>query len=86
MSGAAGEGPVGDATAGGASGSAARAAAERLLASSAAALDAIERGVARVADGTYGRCEQCGGAIEPERLEADPAASSCGRHAVPGRD
>jgi RNA polymerase-binding transcription factor DksA len=30
--------------------------------------------------GTYGTCETCGEAIEPERLEADPAARTCKQH------
>lgn len=31
----------------------------------------------RLHDGTYGKCEQCGGAIEPARLEAMPEAPMC---------
>lgn len=35
------------------------------------------RSVERLDDGTYGVCSSCGGAIEPERLEAVPEADSC---------
>ena len=35
-----------------------------------AALDSID-------DGTYGTCTKCGKAIDPRRLDADPAASLC---------
>ena len=31
----------------------------------------------RLHDGTYGRCEMCGHAIEPPRLEALPDATTC---------
>ncbi|HYD08757.1 MAG TPA: TraR/DksA C4-type zinc finger protein [Acidimicrobiales bacterium] len=34
---------------------------------------------ARVADGTYGTCESCGGAIGEERLDAMPATRRCVR-------
>ena len=34
----------------------------------------VRAALARVDDGTYGRCERCGGPIEPERLEARPTA------------
>ena len=39
-----------------------------------AELDDAER---RVADGTYGRCEQCDQPIPPERLAARPTATTC---------
>lgn len=32
---------------------------------------------ARIADGTYGRCESCGGPIAPARLAARPTARTC---------
>jgi DnaK suppressor protein len=35
----------------------------------------------RLEDGTYGRCEACGVAIEPARLEAMPATRFCISHA-----
>lgn len=37
----------------------------------------IEATLARIADGTYGVCEQCGLHIEPERLMALPTATLC---------
>ncbi len=47
------------------------------------ALDSIERALARVADGTYGRCEECGEEIGDALLEAAPAATRCARHGAP---
>lgn len=41
----------------------------------------LDAAAARVADGTYGRCEVCGEAIPDERLEARPTARTCVRHA-----
>jgi DnaK suppressor protein len=43
---------------------------QQLLEQTLAALD-------RVANGTYGRCQECGGAISAERLEALPYAPFC---------
>jgi DnaK suppressor protein len=40
-------------------------------------LAAIEAGLLRVDDGTYGVCETCGLPIGDERLEALPAARCC---------
>jgi RNA polymerase-binding transcription factor len=37
----------------------------------------IERARAKLADGTYGRCDACGGPIGDARLEALPWASEC---------
>ncbi|HUY30261.1 MAG TPA: TraR/DksA C4-type zinc finger protein [Acidimicrobiales bacterium] len=48
-----------------------------------AALDSIERALGRVADGTYGRCEECGEEIDDALLEAAPAATRCARHGAP---
>jgi RNA polymerase-binding protein DksA len=39
----------------------------------------IDAAVARVEDGTYGRCEACGEPIADERLEARPVARTCVR-------
>jgi DnaK suppressor protein len=36
-----------------------------------------EHALERIAQGTYGRCESCGEAISPARLEVFPAATSC---------
>jgi RNA polymerase-binding protein DksA len=40
-------------------------------------LKAIDEALARIDDGTYGRCERCGAEIEGERLEALPWATLC---------
>ena len=37
----------------------------------------IERAEARLRDGEYGCCEQCGEEIAEKRLEADPMAERC---------
>ena len=39
--------------------------------------DQIERAVAKFEQGTYGRCDECGGPIAAERLEAIPYATLC---------
>ncbi|HEX9343785.1 MAG TPA: TraR/DksA C4-type zinc finger protein [Actinomycetota bacterium] len=40
-------------------------------------IDKVEAALARLRDGSYGRCEKCGQPIEPERLEALPYATLC---------
>jgi RNA polymerase-binding transcription factor DksA len=40
-------------------------------------LAAVERALERMAEGTYGRCQECGQPIDPERLEALPWADLC---------
>jgi DnaK suppressor protein len=40
-------------------------------------LEQLDGALARVADGTYGRCSSCGADIAPERLDALPAATTC---------
>jgi RNA polymerase-binding protein DksA len=40
-------------------------------------LAAIDSALARMEDGTYGRCQNCGGPISPERLEAIPWTTRC---------
>ena len=37
----------------------------------------IDAALKRLDDGEYGWCVECGEAIEPKRLEADPAAPRC---------
>ena len=37
----------------------------------------VEAAQARLAEGTYGVCESCGGSIAPGRLEARPTARRC---------
>ncbi len=58
-----------------------RAQTQALLASARHDLDEADAALARVADGTYGRCETCQEPIAPERLEARPTARRCIRHA-----
>lgn len=40
-------------------------------------LAAVEAALARLDDGTYGRCVRCGRPIAPERLDALPWAAHC---------
>jgi DnaK suppressor protein len=40
-------------------------------------LEAVDRALHRMDDGTYGRCLRCGGPVAPERLEARPEAEHC---------
>jgi RNA polymerase-binding transcription factor len=40
-------------------------------------LEQVDKALERVADGTYGICENCGKPIPPERLEARPFATLC---------
>jgi len=40
-------------------------------------LGEVEDALTRLDDGTYGRCEACGGEIPEARLEAKPAARRC---------
>jgi DnaK suppressor protein len=37
----------------------------------------VEHALSKFSDSTYGRCESCGQAIAPARLEAKPAARLC---------
>jgi DnaK suppressor protein len=48
-----------------------------LLASIRARREQVEHALRRLEEGTYGRCEHCNAAIDPARLEAFPAATSC---------
>src|SRR4051794_35044608 len=41
----------------------------------------VERALSKLADGTYGRCDVCGGPIGDDRLEALPWAVLCVRDA-----
>ena len=42
-----------------------------------AEIGAIDRALARIASGDYGRCEMCAKAIPLQRLRALPAATTC---------
>ena len=37
----------------------------------------IDAALERIANGEYGECRECGDAIQPGRLQADPAATLC---------
>jgi phosphoserine phosphatase RsbU/P len=43
----------------------------------------VDEALARLSNGTYGRCETCGDPIEPERLDADPLVRFCIDHLTP---
>jgi DnaK suppressor protein len=43
----------------------------------AAALAEVDRAIEKVAEGNYGTCDACGGAVGAERLEAVPWATLC---------
>lgn len=43
----------------------------------AVSLSEIDRALAKIDEGTYGTCDDCGREIPRERLEARPAASLC---------
>ncbi len=43
----------------------------------AASLAAVDRVLAKIAEGTYGRCDECGAEIPALRLEAMPATAHC---------
>lgn len=40
-------------------------------------INALTEALERLARGDYGRCEECGGEIEPQRLHALPTARTC---------
>jgi DnaK suppressor protein len=42
----------------------------------------IKSALQRIKDGVYGTCEECGEDIDLDRLEANPAAATCIRHAA----
>lgn len=43
-------------------------------------LEDVNAALARIEDGSYGTCTVSGETIEEERLEADPAATTCKAH------
>lgn len=43
----------------------------------AASIADIDRALEKIAEGTYGVCDRCGGDISPARLEALPATAHC---------
>ena len=48
-----------------------------LLESARRRLDELDAAIERIEAGTYGRCDVCGGAIAPARLEVLPATAWC---------
>jgi DnaK suppressor protein len=42
-----------------------------------ASLREVRRALAKLDEGSYGTCDDCGGAIAEERLEARPATARC---------
>lgn len=44
-------------------------------------LTGVDAALARVEDGSYGRCEVCGAALDGDALDADPIAVHCDTHA-----
>lgn len=40
-------------------------------------IDVVDRAIAKVNEGSYGRCDDCGGAIDDARLDALPTAIRC---------
>lgn len=54
-----------------------RSQASALLASTTKHLAEVGAALARIADGTYGRCEQCARPIASARLRARPTARTC---------
>lgn len=54
-----------------------RDASAQLLASARSALSVAQAAVAKLEEGTYGRCEVCGDPIPADRLEAVPEATRC---------
>lgn len=57
-----------------------------LLGSEKTALDQIESAIVRIENGSYGRCETCGGKIPNARLEAIPYVAQCVRCASEEED
>ena len=48
-----------------------------LLGSDKEAFDQIDGALTRIENGSYGRCEKCGGTIPKSRLDAIPYAAQC---------
>jgi RNA polymerase-binding transcription factor DksA len=53
---------------------------ETNLARSAAVLNAVDRALDRLSEGTYGRCETCGAPVLDSHLERDPTQCLCEQH------
>jgi len=46
-------------------------------------LERVERALEKIADGSYGTCDACGGAIDPRRLRAAPESTVCAACPLP---
>ncbi len=46
-------------------------------------LDAVERALTRLREGTYRTCSTCGAPLDPDALDVDPLAERCPAHVVP---
>ena len=57
-----------------------------LLVSEKSALEHVEEAIARIENGSYGRCEACGARIPKSRLQAIPYAARCVRCAAEEED
>lgn len=53
-----------------------------LLDAAAQVLDGVDRALGELADGSYGRCSECGAVIADAILEIDPTAQRCAEHAT----
>jgi DnaK suppressor protein len=58
---------------------------EALVGELRSSLRDVEHAITRLDEGTYGICEKCGNPIEPARLEALPAVTTCILHASSAR-
>lgn len=54
------------------------------LAAVEADLNAVERALKRLDEGSYGRCSVCGEPLAEHELEQNPLAERCDAHAVVG--
>lgn len=50
-----------------------------------ARLEKVDRALAKLAEGTYGTCDTCGGAIDPRRLARYPESTVCAGCPLPRR-
>jgi RNA polymerase-binding transcription factor DksA len=51
-----------------------------VLATTVDVIDAVERALARLDDGSYATCATCGAPIEADRLAGDPTVERCAAH------
>lgn len=54
---------------------------EAIVGKLAPQLKQVELALSKIKDGTYGKCAVCGEKIPEARLEANPAATTCIKHA-----